>query len=352
MILLKNNNEIKTNINAEFNNKNLIDLETILLENELFVKLLEGGTYFKSDTDNTISFANLEEELNKIYNNKIFTKISTYLADAIDHNVSKKHFIITKEKINVNNKKILTNKYSLTLKKEMVNGIIKDFINSLKSDGTLKELFNIDAKDLYVEETKVKLNVYVSIKGVIKAEVVPADENTKAYISYTKINEEHKELKVNIDAKDFMVANIYEKEDKLEINVVLNVENAENKIAINIELAENGQFKFTGNLQNMSVKLEGKTKIVEKGNNISSILNATITISIPVLLSKDIIANLDVKSTIEANDDITINIPSNAIDINTQDSQSLFMSEFEQTGLYKFVGKNIVTNQNQMLSTK
>ena len=336
MTLLKNENKVSANIYANLNETNLLDLDATIFKSALFVNVLEEGHNFRINTDATEFFTDLENEINNMANTKIFETYANYLANAIEKNVSKKDFEMSTAKTDINGKKVLSNKYSLNLTNETINNILVNFLESLKNDKDLgAKLETLNTNDLQTDFKNLKLNIYASLKGVIKVEVISTEDNVAGKITYSKVDDEHKVFIINDGSTDLVAMDIYDKSDKTTIDITADFEGT--KLTANLEMTEQGNIKGNIDVAGMTAVLESKINTTEEDKKIATDMTLKLTISMPDTLPSDIIIDISSNSSAKADDNLTVQMPSGAINIETTEGQSLFEGEFSQTGLFSLL---------------
>ena len=250
--------------------------------------------------------------------------------------MSKKDFEISTEKTDVNGKSILANKYSLTLTEEMVNGILVDFVEALKADENIgAELQTVDTNTLKTDFENMKLNIYISLKGVIKVELIPQVEDATGKITYSKVSDEHKVLIVNDATTDLLVMDIYDKKDKTTIDATLNIE--ETILSANFEVTESGNINGNISMDGITVSLESQLNNTEESKKIATDMTLKLTVSMPEELEDNIVVDIKANSSIVADDSLTVAMPSGSINIETAEGEALFEEELSQTGLYTLI---------------
>lgn len=347
MILLKSDNKANANVYAKYNNKDLLKLDATFFKSALFIKVLEEGRNYKTNVNENDFFSNLETEINKMASVQTFTNLSDYLAKAIEKNISKKDFEISTEKTDINGKNVIANKYNITLKSEDVANIFSDFINFLANDDTLgfdASLLNdnFDANSIVGTDyvSNIEINVYASLKGIIKAEIVPKENGPK--ITYLKIDNDHKVLIIESDESNTIKSDIYTKADKTIIETAMNIDGTD--VNLKIEFDQKGNLNATLTSLVMTVSLEGTVAKTEENKKLANETTINLKISMPGYLPSDIVINVTSNMTMETNDELTVSMPSGAINIETTEGQALFESEFKQTGLYSLLEQFLVSD--------
>lgn len=338
MKYLKKDSKVEANLKAIFNNEELIDAWSIISQEALFFKVLEDGYTFKSNMDSAT--IDLEEQIKNMANNKSVENYLNYLADAIEHNISKKDFkrsvIRTSENNSAERKEILA-QYSLTLTKQLVQNVIEEFLEKLKNDETIKNL--IDKEDLNVDLsdfTEMNLDIYVGIRGVTSVKLTSTDPTKEGIIQYIKLDDEHKLLKLGDKNNDFLVINIMETKQSTTID--LKIDDDEIKVNGSATIKADGNFQIDVKAFETTIALSGQIKENQESQKATSELIANLNVKNEDLGNMKFA--IKVKSSIEANDNLTIDMPSEGIDIDTSEGQNLLLNDFSQTKIFQYLFPN------------
>ncbi|MBQ4634265.1 MAG: hypothetical protein IJO33_02170 [Bacilli bacterium] len=344
MTLLKNDNKLTANITSNLNDVDMFDIDATIFKNALFIKVLENGHNFRVNADTTKIFTDIIDTYNNMDDLTMFENYADYLANAIEKNISKQDFKISTSKTEVNGKNVLANKYSLPLTKEMVNNVFNDLLNSIKNDETIGSMLDTLLTNTYIDDDIANLNInfYVTLNGIVKVEMVSNSKDAKS-ITFTKIDEGHTVLKVNDGTKELVVLDINNSESKTNIELIINVDE-EIKMTGNLEMTENGAIKGSLDVSEMKITLEGQISNTEEAKKITNETTMNLTISMPETLSSDIVVAIKANAIVEANDSLTVPMPSGAVNIETEEGQSLFESEFSQTGLFSLLGQFLASD--------
>ena len=128
---------------------------------------------------------------------------------------------------------------------------------------------------------------------------------------------------------------IYDKSDKTTIDITADFEGT--KLTANLEMTEQGNIKGNIDVAGMTAVLESKINTTEEDKKIATDMTLKLTISMPDTLPSDIIIDISSNSSAKADDNLTVHMPSGAINIETTEGQSLFEGEFSQTGLFSLL---------------
>lgn len=339
--LLKSDNKMSANVKADFNDDNLIDSNLTIFKNSLFINPITNSYNFRVDNDMSKIMINVGNKINDISNNQLIETYAKYLAEAIKHNVAKQDFKISVAKINEDEKKALTAKYSLVIDEKLIKEIMSEFMASLKKDDTLKDI--IKDEDLTIDFknsiSEMKLNFYVGLEGTTKIELISKDR----IISYLKINDEHKIIKLREKNKEVVSLNIYEKSQEIKSTLIINSEKT--KITADIQFQKEGKFEVNIKGQEVTAVLKGQINEVNDDKSVSQTILAKLSIK-DDKKANDMIIDISSKSILEVNDSIQVEIPKGSINLETKEGLDLFKKEISQIGLLKLL--NQTTNDSEI----
>lgn len=365
--ILKNDNKVYANVNSNINDENLMNYSATIYKNALFIKVLEEGHNFRfTPSDLQLNSFNellsaLYEEVDKTAKDNTFERLSDYLADAIEKNINKKDFEVKFDKANINGKESFATKYSFKLDSKTTSKVFIDIVNKLKEDLQFKEaLKEVDTSAIDLDFGEFNLNAYVSLSGLIKVEFLPIDEGKEVgEISLSKISKEEKVFLIhdNESKEDLLKANIKDEKDKTIIN--MDLYDMDQVANINMELLANGSFNMKIDVEEMSIKVDSKINRKEETKKITQ--DGTLVINIEEKTADPTTMKFDItfKSTLKADDNITVPMPSGAITFNTEIGQSMMSDEISQSGLLKLIEsafnnyvypqiqENIINNTNE-----
>ena len=339
--LLKSDNKMSANVKADFNDDNLIDSNLTIFKNSLFINPIVNSYNFRVDNDMSKIMIAIGNKINDISNNQLIETYAKYLAEAIKHNVAKQDFKISVAKINEDEKKALTAKYSLVIDEKLIKEIMSEFMASLKKDDTLKDI--IKDEDLTIDFknsiSEMKLNFYVGLEGTTKIELISKDR----IISYLKINDEHKIIKLREKNKEVVSLNIYEKSQEIKSTLIINSEKT--KITADIQFQKEGEFEINIKGQEVTAVLKGQINEVNDDKSVSQTILAKLSIK-DDKKANDMIIDISSKSILEVNDSIQVEIPKGSINLETKEGLDLFKKEISQIGLLKLL--NQTTNDSEI----
>ena len=160
--LSKSEGKMEMNITASDDNHPSASINSSLVDSELYLKVGTSNSYYKigvlSNGFNLNSAFNLEKN-----------KVIESLTNAITKNIFTNDYTKDTLRVVINSKTKFATKYSITLKNDKINGIIKDFINGLDNSSLIKKFFTEeDLKSIYSMEKKIVMEEYVTSKGVEK----------------------------------------------------------------------------------------------------------------------------------------------------------------------------------------
>lgn len=332
--LLKSDNKMSANVKADFNDDNLIDSNLTIFKNSLFINPIVNSYNFRVDNDMSKIMIAIGNKINDISNNQLIETYAKYLAEAIEHNVAKQDFKISVAKINEDEKKALTAEYSLVIDEKLIKEIMSEFMASLKKDDMLKDI--IKDEDLTIDFknsiSEMKLNFYVGLEGTTKIELISKDR----IISYLKINDEHKIIKLREKNKEVVSLNIYEKSQEIKSTLIINSEKT--KITANIQFQKEGKFEVNIKGQGVTTVLNGQINEASDDKSFSQTILAKLSIK-EDKKANDMIIDISSKSILEDNDSIQVEIPKGSINLETKEGLDLFEKEISQIGLLKLLNQ-------------
>ncbi|MBR1413195.1 MAG: hypothetical protein IJ574_00800 [Bacilli bacterium] len=297
--LKKSSDNLEAKIDALLDNKNLVNLETILKDNTLYYKLLKNSEKYYSYNLN-----NFQENMNnENINVQIFIDLFN---ETIKENIMDSDFKKSSEKIKVDNEEIKTTKYSLEINKKLNERFMKAFLTKIKDNKTaiesltnisgleekdLKESINNSIKEYKYEGESLYLDLYIKSSelkrldfGSKKEKITTIYGASKVYdlssilnIKEAKIIVDDKQLEVKLNDKDVNMSLTIKGEDKKEFTASIKASGVEFSINGTYCIEEvkkdeeyknitnmNVKYKYDGVSIEIPVKINGTTKKVDK----------------------------------------------------------------------------------------
>lgn len=367
--IIEYNKEIKTVLNGKIQNEMSLSLNeynaNLLLKMDMKDKVVsakadvaiekedflnaeftfnEEAAYFKllKDTSNVFM---INEDFSEIFElteqveevNPILSNFITYLGESVKENLSKADFEKSKEEISYKGKQVNATRYALTFNANNINPILESYKNKLVNDDKLMSYIADLASESGYDKSEIKEEI-VTIIDDMKLSVADEDlEEIKLLIyvkgaELVKISLDDPGARLDLEVYDGLNLVIKPTEDIGILRLTCREDEFSFKFTDNDETEitadfANGKYKVDLKVEEeLDVNLTGTYKIDNK--NIELTFNTEI-------MGEKYSGKIISKETISNN--IKINVPKNALDIEDEANQATLMEEIQTMPAYILV---------------
>ena len=328
------NKAIAAEVDAKIDNEDFLNVSGIANEESAYFTLLENTENNFVYYDDFSEAFEITDEVEEI--NPVLAKFATYLGESVKETLTKDDFEKSKEEISYKGKQVNATKYAMTFNAENINPILDSYKNKLVKDDELVSYIaelsaesNDGIKDIIVEtiddmkldvaaedEETEKVKILIYVKGTELIKISLDDPGVRLDLEvYDGIN-----LLVKSKDDENAMLNINFKKDKFEFTYN---DVDENKILANFE---NGKYKIEATMDEEDILVDGTYNITD--TNLEFTFNTEI-------MGEKYSGKIISKETIS--DDIKIDIPSNALDVEDEETQLTLMYEIEKMPIYDLI---------------
>lgn len=328
------NKTISAKADVVMDNEDFLNVEGIINEEAAYFKLLK-------DTSNTFVFNEdfseifeITEEIEEI--DPVLSDFITYLGESVKENLTKEDFEKSKEEISYKGKQVSATKYALTFNAENINPILDTYKNKLvKND----KLISYISELAYESKDGIK-DIIVETIDDMKLDVTGEDELTEQvklliYVKgseLVKISLDDPGVRLDLEVYDGINLVIKPVEDIGILKLVCKEDEFSFKFTDNDETEitadfANGKYKVNLNIEeDLDVNLTGTYKMDD--HNIELTFNTEI-------MGEKYSGKIISKETLS--DNIKIDIPKNALDVEDEANQITLMEEMQAMPVYSLM---------------